>query len=86
MAVTVFYTLDNDGEPRGFAQASKSDALMDAMREELPRLIIGLSSIYFVGEKQYAVTGIMRLQRMNTKLSPVSRVPWWYKDIPRNKE
>jgi hypothetical protein len=39
LAATVTNTLDNEGEPQEFAEASKSEAWMDAMREELSSLI-----------------------------------------------
>ena len=39
LVVTVTNTLDNEGEPRGFAEASKSQCWMDLMREELSSLI-----------------------------------------------
>ena len=34
LAATVTNTLDNQGEPQGFAEASKSEAWMESMREE----------------------------------------------------
>jgi hypothetical protein len=39
LAVTVTNTLENEGEPQGFAGASKSEAWMDSKREELSSLI-----------------------------------------------
>jgi hypothetical protein len=39
LAATVTDTLDNQGEPQGFAETSKSEAWMDSMREELSSLI-----------------------------------------------
>jgi len=39
LGATVTNTLDNEGEPQGFAEASKSDAWMDSMGEELSSLI-----------------------------------------------
>jgi hypothetical protein len=39
LAATVPNTLDNEGEPQGFAQASKSEAWIDSVREELSSLI-----------------------------------------------
>jgi hypothetical protein len=38
LAATVTNTLDNEGEPQGFDEASKSEAWMDSMREELSSL------------------------------------------------
>jgi hypothetical protein len=39
LAATITNTLDNEGEPQGFAEANKSKAWMDLMREELSSLI-----------------------------------------------
>jgi len=39
LAATVTNTLDNEGEPQGFAEATKSEAWMDSIREELSSLI-----------------------------------------------
>jgi hypothetical protein len=39
LAATVANTLDNESEPQGFAEASKSEAWMDSMREELSSVI-----------------------------------------------
>jgi len=39
LAATVANTLDNEGEPQGFSEASKSEAWMDSMRKELSSLI-----------------------------------------------
>ena len=39
LAATVTKTLDNEGEPQGFAEASQSEAWMDSMREQLSSLI-----------------------------------------------
>ena len=90
LAATVSNTLDNEGEPQGFAEASKSEAWMDSMREELSSLINnqkpGLFLNYLLEKKQYAVVGYTKQRRMNTGPSTVSRVAWWQKVIPRNKE
>jgi hypothetical protein len=37
---TVTNTLDNDGKPQRFVEASKSESWMDSMREELSSLMI----------------------------------------------
>jgi hypothetical protein len=39
LAATVTNTQDNDGEPQGFAEASKYEAWMESMREKLSSLI-----------------------------------------------
>ena len=39
LAAPVTITLDNEGKPQGFAEASKSEAWMESMREELSSLI-----------------------------------------------
>jgi hypothetical protein len=39
LAARVTNTLDNEGKPQGFAKASKSEAWMDSMQEELSSLI-----------------------------------------------
>jgi hypothetical protein len=38
LPVAVTNTLDNEGEPQGFAETSKSEAWMESMREELSSL------------------------------------------------
>jgi hypothetical protein len=89
LAATVTNTLDNEGKPQGFAEASKSEAWMDSMREELSSFMSNQTwtpSICLLEEKQYAVVRYTRLRKTNTELSTASKVAWRQKDIPRNQE
>ena len=89
LAATFTNTLDNEGETQGLAEASKSEAWMDSMREKLSSLINNQTWTLVnlpPGEKQYAVFGYTRLRKTNTELSTALKVAWWQKDIPRNQE
>jgi hypothetical protein len=88
LAATVTNTLDNEGESQRFAEASKSEAWMDSMREELSNFNTQTWTLVDLppGRKAIRFVGCTNLRKTNTELSIASKVAWWQKDIPRNKE
>jgi hypothetical protein len=73
LAATVTNTLDNEGEPQRFAEASKSEVWMDSMREELSSLMDNQTWTLVdlpPARKQYAMVGYTRLRKKRSCLPP----------------
>ena len=89
VAATVTNTLDNKGDPQGFAKASKSEARMDSMREELSSLITNQTWTLVdlpPGRKAIRCGWIYKAKKNEHGAVYRLKVAWWQNDIPRNKE
>jgi len=95
LAATVTNILDKEGEPQGFAAASKSEAWMDSMREELSCLInhqtwICLMICMWIRtlSAEYQRTLFMWKPHRNHINDPIRKFWWWimpslpFKSVP----
>ena len=95
LAATVTNILDKEGEPQGFAAASKSEAWMDSMREELSCLINHQTWICLMVRMwirtlsaEYQRTLFMWKPHRNHINDPIRKFWWWimpslpFKSVP----